>query len=198
MNSPDSSVSAPTKNIVLAHGAWADGSSWSKIVPLLIAKGLHVACAQHPLTSIAEDVAATNRIINAQNGPVLLVGHSYGGAIITVAGDNPKVAALVYVAAFAPDKGEMLTGLAQLFGSTPAFREVRPIEDGFLMLTEKGVAEGFAQDLTREEHQLLFATQGASQGAILGTQITSAAWHTKQTGLLLQRTIGRSHRRKSR
>jgi pimeloyl-ACP methyl ester carboxylesterase len=179
MNSLNSSASAPIRNVVLVHGAWADGSSWSKIVPLLIAKGLHVACAQHPLTSIAEDVAATNRIINAQDGPVLLVGHSYGGAIITVAGDNPKVAGLVYVAAFAPDIGETLAGLAQPFGPTPAFGEIRPIEDGFLMLTEKGVAEGFAQDLTHEEHQLLFATQGATQGAILGTQITGAAWHSK-------------------
>jgi pimeloyl-ACP methyl ester carboxylesterase len=171
MNSLNSSASAPVKNV---HGAWEDGSSWSKIVPLLIAKGLHVACAQHPLTSIAEDVAATNRIIKAQDSSVLLVGHSYGGAIITVAGDNPKVAGLVYVAAFAPDKGETLAGLAQPFGPTPAFGEIRPIEDGFLMLTED-----FAQDLTLEEHQLLFATQGATQGAILGTQITNAAWHSK-------------------
>jgi pimeloyl-ACP methyl ester carboxylesterase len=89
------------KNVVLVHGAWADGSSWSKIVPLLQTTGLHVACAQIPLSSIADDVASTNRTINAQDGPVLLVGHSYGGAVITVAGDNPKVSGLVYVAAFA-------------------------------------------------------------------------------------------------
>lgn len=167
------------KNIVLVHGAWADGSSWSKIVPLLQGKGYNVACVQHPLTSIADDVAATKRILNTQDGPTLLVGHSYGGAIITEAGDHSKVAGLIYVAAFAPDKGETLAGLAQPYGATPAFGEIRPIDDGFLMLTEKGIADGFAQDLTPEEQKTLFATQGPTQGAILGTTITNAAWHDK-------------------
>jgi pimeloyl-ACP methyl ester carboxylesterase len=88
------------------HGAWADGSSWSKVIPLLEEKGLHVVCVQNPLTSFAEDVAATKRIIDAQDGPVLLIGHSYGGAVNTEAGNDPKVAGLVDVAAFAPDKGE--------------------------------------------------------------------------------------------
>ncbi len=101
------------KNIVLVHGAWADGSSWSKLIPLLQAEGLHAVAVQNPLSSIADDVASTNRIINAQDGPVLLIGHSYGGAVITEAGNNPKVAGLVYVAAFAPDAGETLAGLAQ-------------------------------------------------------------------------------------
>ena len=96
---------APIKNIVLVHGAWADGSSWSKIIPLLEAKGFHVVCVQNPLTSLADDVAATNRMIDAQDGPVLLGGHSYGGTVITEAGNNPKVVGLVYVAAFAPDAG---------------------------------------------------------------------------------------------
>jgi len=101
------------KNIVLVHGAWADGSCWSKVIPLLQAKGLNVVAVQNPLTSIAEDVAATNRMINAQKGPVLLVGHSYGGAVITEAGNHPQVAGLVYVAAFAPDEGETCGGLAR-------------------------------------------------------------------------------------
>ena len=129
------------KNIVLVHGAWADGSSWSKVIPLLQAKGLNVVAVQNPLTSIAEDVAATNRMINAQKGPVLLVGHSYGGAVITEAGNHPQVAGLVYVAAFAPDEGETCGGLAQRFPTTPLFSEINPIEDGFLLLTEKGVSE---------------------------------------------------------
>ncbi len=128
----------PLKNVVLVHGAWADGSSWSKIIPLLQAKGLKVSCVQNPLTSIADDVAATNRIINSQDGPVLLVGHSYGGAVITEAGNNPKVSGLVYVAAFAPDEGETLAGLAKPYGPTPAFAEIRSIDDGFLLLTPKG------------------------------------------------------------
>ncbi len=173
------------KNIVLVHGAWADGSSWSKIVPLLQRKGFHVACTQNPLSSIADDVAAAHRIIDAQDGPVLLVGHSYGGAIITEAGNNPKVAGLVYVAAFAPDEGETLAGLAEPFGSTPAFGEIRPIADGFLLLTPKGVAECFAQDLSTQEKDTLFATQGATQGAILGTPISKAAWRSKPSWFVI-------------
>jgi pimeloyl-ACP methyl ester carboxylesterase len=167
------------KNIVLVHGAWADGSSWSKIIPLLQAKGCHVACTQNPLTSVAEDVATANRLINAQDGPVLLVGHSYGGAIITEAGNNPKVAGLVYVAAFAPDEGETLGGLAQPYGATPLFAELKPIADGFLLVTEKGISEDFAQDLSEDEKSTMFATQGATQSAVLGTPIGKAAWRSK-------------------
>lgn len=176
---------SPVKNVVLVHGAWADGSSWSKIVPLLQAQGLHVVCVQNPLTSLAEDVAAANRIINAQDGPVLLVGHSYGGAIITEAGNNPKVTGLVYVAAFAPDEGETLAGLAKPYGATPAFGEITPISDGFLLLTPKGVTEDFAQDLSTEDKNTLVATQAATQGAILGTTITEAAWHKKPSWFVI-------------
>lgn len=172
-------------NIVLVHGAWADGSSWSKLIPLLQARGLHVACTQNPLTSVADDVATANRIIDAQGGPVLLVGHSYGGAIITVAGNNPKVSGLVYVAAFAPDEGETLGGLAKPYGATPLFGEIQPIADGFLLLTPKGVHENFAQDLSAEERSVLVATQGATQGAILGTPIGKAAWHAKPSWFVI-------------
>jgi pimeloyl-ACP methyl ester carboxylesterase len=160
------------KNVVLVHGAWADGSSWSKLIPLLQAQGYQVACAHNPLSSVADDVASTNRIINAQDGPVLLVGHSYGGAVITEAGHNPKVSGLVYVAAFAPDEGETLGGMAQPVGATPGLGELRPIEDGYLLLSAKGVAEDFAQDLSAEEKNTMFATQGATQGAVLATPIT--------------------------
>lgn len=173
------------KNVVLVHGAWADGSSWSKIIPLLRARGLKAVAVQNPLSSIADDVASTNRLINAQDGPVLLVGHSYGGAVITEAGSNPKVVGMVYVAAFAPDKGETCGGLAKNFPPTPAFGEIRPIEDGYLLLTEKGVTENFAQDLPTEEQAIVHATQGATQGAILATTITSAAWHDKPTWFVI-------------
>lgn len=169
----------PVKNVVFVHGAWADGSCWNKLIPRLEAKGLHVAVVQNPLTSIADDVAATHRIINMQDGPVLLAGHSYGGAVITEAGTNPKVAGLVYIAAFAPDEGETLAGLAQNFPPPPLFGELQAIEDGFLLLTPKGVKEDFAQDLTDEEKQLIVVTQAATQGALLSTTITAAAWHTK-------------------
>ncbi len=167
------------KNIVLVHGAWADGSSWSKLIPLLQAKGLHVAAVQNPLSSFADDVATANRMINAQDGPVLLVGHSYGGAVITEAGNNPKVIGLVYVAAFAPDEGESAGGLAQKYPTAPIFAEVRPIEDGFLVLTPKGVREDFAQDLTADEKDMLIATQVPTHGSVLSVPITTAAWRSK-------------------
>jgi pimeloyl-ACP methyl ester carboxylesterase len=167
------------KTVVLVHGAWADGSSWSKLIPLLAAKGLRAVAAQNPLSSIADDVASTNRLINAQEGPVLLAGHSYGGAVVTEAGNNPKVVGLVYVAAFAPDEGETCGGLASKFPGTPLFGEIKPVEDGYIMLTEKGVMEDFAQDLTIEERKLVFAVQGPTQSAILSTPLKNAAWHDK-------------------
>jgi pimeloyl-ACP methyl ester carboxylesterase len=167
------------KNIVLVHGAWADGSSWSKVLPILNAKGLHAVAVQNPLNSIADDVTSTNRLINMQDGPVLLVGHSYGGAVITEAGMNPKVAGMVYVAAFAPEVGETLGGMAAGYPTPPAYSQFTAIADGYLMLTLRGVMEDFAQDLTPEEKALVFAVQGATQSAILGTPIKAAAWHTK-------------------
>jgi pimeloyl-ACP methyl ester carboxylesterase len=173
------------KNVVLVHGAWADGSSWSKLIPLLQAKGLHAVAVQNPLSSIADDVASTTRLINAQDGPVLLVGHSYGGAVITEAGNNPKVAGLVYVAAFAPDEGETLGGMAQKFPASPLFGEIQPIADGYLLLTTKGVMESFAQDLSPEEKALVLATQGATRGSILATPIKAAAWHTKPSWFVI-------------
>ena len=173
------------KNVVLVHGAWADGSSWSKLLPLLQAQGLHAVAVQNPLSSLADDVASTNRLINAQDGPVLLVGHSYGGAVITEAGNNPKVAGLVYVAAFAPDEGETPGGLAQGFPTTPLFSDIQPIEDGYLMLTAKGVEESFAQDLSPEEKNLIIATQAATQSAVLGTPIKKAAWRSKPSWFVI-------------
>jgi pimeloyl-ACP methyl ester carboxylesterase len=172
-------------NVVLVHGAWADGSSWSKLLPLLRAKGLHAVAVQNPLSSIADDVASTNRLINAQDGPVLLVGHSYGGAVITEAGNNPKVAGMVYVAAFAPEEGETLGGMAAQYPTPPAYSEFRQVEDGYLVLTEKGIRESFAQDLTPAEQSLLFAVQGATQSAILGTPIKKAAWHSKPSWFVI-------------
>jgi pimeloyl-ACP methyl ester carboxylesterase len=184
-SSGQSAPSVPVKNIVLVHGAWADGSSWFKVIPILEAKGFHVVCVQNPLTSLADDVAATNRTIDAQDSPVLLVGHSYGGAVITEAGNNPKVVGLVYVAAFAPDAGESSGSLAKPYGPTPGGAEIRPIEDGFLVVTPKGILEDFAQDLPLAEKTDLIATQGATQGAVLGATITSAAWHTKPSWFVI-------------
>jgi pimeloyl-ACP methyl ester carboxylesterase len=113
------------KTVLLVHGAWSDGSSWSKHIPLLEAKGLHVVAVQIPLTSFAEDVSATQRAIALEDGPLLLVGHSYGGAVITEAGNDPKVAGLVYVSAIAPDQGESAFGLITCV-PTPVGSELRP------------------------------------------------------------------------
>lgn len=176
---------APIKNVVLVHGAWADGSSWSKVIPLLEAKGLHVTAVQNPLSSFADDLAATKRIIDTQDGPVLLVGHSYGGAIITEAGNNPKVAGLVYVAAFGPDTGESLGNTAKNFTPAPGGAELRPIADGFLVFTSKGIHEDFGQDLSLPEQDLLFATQNPTSASVFGATITSAAWHTKPSWCII-------------
>ena len=169
----------PVKNVVLVHGAWADGSSWAKVIPLLEERGLHVVAVQNPLTGLADDVAATKRAIDAQDGPVLLVGHSYGGAVITEAGNNPKVVRLMYVAAFGPDTGESVATTANNFAPAPVGPEVRPIEDNYLILTGKGVAEDFAQDLSSAEKRVLAATQAPTAGPAFAAPISEAAWRNK-------------------
>ncbi|SDF59505.1 alpha/beta fold hydrolase [Terriglobus roseus] len=168
-----------SKNIVLVHGAFADGSSWSKVVPLLLAKGYKVTAVSNPLTSFQDDVAATKRAIAAQDGPVTLVGHSYGGVIITEAGNDPKVASLVYVAAFAPDAGQSIVDISKPFPPPPGPQKAAPIGDGFLLLSPQGVEEDFAQDLSKEEKALMVAGQPQTSGAIFVAQPTQAAWHTK-------------------
>jgi pimeloyl-ACP methyl ester carboxylesterase len=177
--------SVPIKNIILVHGLWADGSIWSKIVPRLHAKGLRVSCVQIPLTSVADDVVATQRMVNAQDGPVLLVGHSYGGAVITEVGVNPNVAGLVYIAAFAPDEGESLAQMAQPFGASPAFSQVEPIEDGYVLLSGTGIRAAFAQDLSSDEQEILNATQRPVQSAVFRSAIRGAAWRTKPSWFIV-------------
>ncbi|WP_332369843.1 alpha/beta hydrolase [Spirosoma telluris] len=114
-------------NVVLVHGAFADGSSWSKVIPLLQAKGIHVIAVQNPLTSLADDVAATKRAIALLKGPVLLVGHSWGGVVISEAGNDPNVAGLVYVAAFAPDDAQSLIDASQSVPPAPDFLKRNPM-----------------------------------------------------------------------
>lgn len=169
------------KNIVLVHGAFADGSSWAKVIPLLEAAGLHVVAVQNPLTSLQDDVAAVQRAIALQDGPVILVGHSYGGAVISEAGTDSKVAGLVYVAAFAPDAGQAVGELGKEFPPPPGGAEIRPDASGFLSLTVKGVEEDFAQDLPKSQRRILAATQGPTSGACFGAKLTNAAWKSKPT-----------------
>ena len=174
----DSDVPGVT-NIVLVHGAFVNSSSWSKVIPLLEAKGLHAVAAQIPLTSFADDVAATKRAIALQEGPVLLVGHSYAGAVITEAGNDPKVAGLLFVAAFAPAEGESVSDIAKTYPAAPGSTEVRPDNFGYLKLTARGMDEDIAEDLSPSERKVLTATQGPTAAADFGAKVVNAAWKSK-------------------
>src|SRR5438093_443646 len=167
------------RNVVIVHGAWADGSSWSKVIPLLQAKGLHVVAVQNPLTSLAEDVAAVKRVIDAQKGPVILVGHSWAGTVITEAGTSDKVAALVYVAAFAPDVGESSNDLGTAAPPPPGSSSVYPDPAGYVYLTAQGVAHDFAPDLPAAMTKVMAVTQGPIFGKAFDEKVTNAAWKTK-------------------
>src|ERR1700678_2435304 len=173
------------KNIVLVHGAWADGSCWSKVVALLQVKGFHVVAVQNPLTSLADDVAATKRIIALQDGPVILVGHSYAGVVITDAANDPKVVGLVYVQAFAPGEGASINSVCKPYPLAPLGSELRPDAQGFLTATPKGIAEDMAQELSAGEQQILTATQGQTSSSVFGATITTAAWKTRPSWALI-------------
>src|SRR5271168_3333025 len=182
---PEKTPANAVASLVFVHGAWADGSSWSKVIPLLQAKGMHVVAVQIPLTSLADDVAATKRAIALQDGHVVLVGHSYGGAVITEAGNDPKVIGLVYVAAFAPGDGESVVSISKPYPPAPLGAELRPDSQGFLSITPKGIAEDFAQDLSKTEKEVLTATQGPTNGAAFGATVTTAAWKTKPSWFVI-------------
>jgi pimeloyl-ACP methyl ester carboxylesterase len=178
-------ASTGVKNIVLVHGAFADGSSWSKVIPILESRGYRVVAVQNPLTSLADDVAATKRAIALQDGPVILVGHSWGGAVITQAGDDPKVAALVYVAAYAPDTGQSANEASMLFGITEGQKQIRVDSDKFATMTSAGILEDFAQGLPLAERKLVLAVQGDSYGPMFDEKLTAAAWKTKPSWVVV-------------
>ena len=169
-----------TEKIILVHGAWADGSSWSKVIPLLEATGLQVKAIQLPLTSLADDVATLQRALALEEKPVLLVAHSYGGAVITQAGDDPKVAGLVYVSAYAPKEGESALDEA-LANPTPVGPYVVPDLNGFVTLPAEAIEQDFAQDLKEKEQHVLTAAQGPTSVAALSGPMTSVAWRVKPT-----------------
>jgi pimeloyl-ACP methyl ester carboxylesterase len=165
--------------VVLVHGAFADGSSWSKVIPLLQARGLKVVAVQNPLTSLDDDVAFAKRVIDAQPGPVVLVGHSWGGTVITQAGAHDKVEALVYVAAFAPSQGESSLDGVKGYPAAPGLASPVATPDGFLTLSPQTVAQDFAQDVSPEEANLIATTQGAVRGANFEEKVAAAAWTSK-------------------
>lgn len=165
------------KNVLLVHGAWADGSSWSKLIGTLHADGYNVTAVQLPLTSLADDVAVVQRALAREDGKTLLVGHSYGGVVITEAGVDPKVAGLVYLSAFAPDAGESALALNGTVAPTPIGADFVPDAQGFLTISDAGVAADFAQDLPAADQVTIAATQGPiSAPNALSAPVTKVAW----------------------
>lgn len=165
--------------VVLVHGAWANGSSWARVIPLLQAQGLDVIAVHNPLSSFEADVAATRRVIEGQTKDVILVGHSYGGAVITEAGLGSKVRALVYVAAFAPSDGESITAIVGSAGTPEWFGELRADAGGMLTWSAQGMAKYFAPDLAAPETALLAATQAPFFAGAFDGKVTSAAYSQK-------------------
>jgi len=165
--------------IVLVHGAFADGSGWSHVIPLLEKDGYTVIAVQNPLKSIEDDVATTKRVIDAQKGPVVVVGHSYGGVVITgAAADSPNVKALVYIAAYAPDVSEKLGELSDKFAPTALPKELTPDAAGFLYVNRSKFHELFCADVPVGEASIMAATQKPLQSAIFGEAVSVAAWKT--------------------
>jgi pimeloyl-ACP methyl ester carboxylesterase len=167
------------KNIVLVHGAFADGSCWAKVIPILEARGFHVVAVQNPLTSLSDDANATRRMIAKQDGPVILVGHSWGGAVISEAGDDPKVAGLVYVAAFVPDAGMSASDTGKPFGPTPGLKAIQVDGQHFARMSEEGILNDFAEGLPMAERRLVLAVQGQIYGPMLDEKLAHAAWKSK-------------------
>ena len=173
------STASTIKNVMLVHGAFADGSSWAKVIPLLEGKGLHVTAVQNPLSSLADDVAATKRAIAMQDGPVILVGHSWAGMVISEAGNDPKVAGLVYVAAIVPDENQSAGDVLKPYPPPPGLAEAKPDASGFLSLTRKGIDEDFVPDVSPAERAIVYATQGPWNSACLADKVSIPAWKTK-------------------
>ena len=172
----DSTPTIPA--VVLVHGAWADASSWQRVIPILLAKGLKVVAVQNPTTSLAADVAVARQAIDLVDGPVVLVGHSWGGTVITEAGNAPNVKALVYVAAFAPDVGQSTGDQVQAHDAPPGLSTAVPFGEGFLKMSAEGWINNVAQDLPDDEARVLATVQPPLALTTFGDKIFNAAWKT--------------------
>jgi pimeloyl-ACP methyl ester carboxylesterase len=171
---------AIVRNVVIVHGALADGSGWRRVAGLLGARGLNVTVVQQPMTSLAEDVAATRRVLDLQQGPTILVGHSYGGMVVTEAGHHPSVVGLVYVAAFQPEKGESVVSLVS--GTPPAGQGIRETKDGqYLYLDPAAFYTDFAADLPRAETEFLARSQVFAAKAAFTAAAGEPAWRGKRS-----------------
>jgi len=171
-------TSEKIRNVVLVHGAFADGSGWRGVYDTLTARGYRVSIVQNPLTSLEADVAATNRVLDLQDGPAILVGHSWGGTVITQAGIHPKVAGLVYVSALAPDAGETSAQQYEGFAPTPAF-VIDVGDDGYGYLNRDAFHAGFAADVSEADAGFLADSQVPVDMAVFSTPVTVAAWRDK-------------------
>ncbi len=167
-------------NVVLVHGAYADGSCWSQVIARLQAKGLNATAVQNPLTSLDDDVAATRRILALQDGPTVLVGHSWAGTVISQAGDDKEVSALVYVAARAPDAGEDYAALAGQFPTPPASAGLVK-SGGFAQLNQKAFIDDFANGVDVDQARVLYAIQGRIADTLFASRTSVAAWKLKPT-----------------
>lgn len=176
---PVSQAFSAQPSVVIVHGAFADGSDWAKVVALLQDKGVQVQAVQNPLDSLAGDVAAANRAIDNQPGKVVLVGHSWGGVVITEAGKHDKVANLVYVAAFAPDAGQSVASMTKDQPKAPGTDAIVADSHGWLSLPPQGIARDFAQDVPAAQARVMAATQGPIKATAFGEAVSSAAWKTK-------------------
>ena len=172
---PASAAPLKAKTAVLVHGAFADGSSWEKVIPYLEKAGLKVIAVQNPLDSLDNDVAATRRAIRNAEGPVVLVGHSWAGAVITEAGNDNKVKSLVYVAAYAPDKGESGKSATSKYPDPESLKTFVKDPDGYLTISEEGIKKYFAADLSPKEQAVVAATQGPFHVRNLTAPISQAA-----------------------
>jgi pimeloyl-ACP methyl ester carboxylesterase len=177
--------SAPVKNIVLVHGGFVDGSGWEGVYKILKKDGYTVAIVQNPTLSLADDVAVTKRTIGNQNGPVILVGHSYGGAVITEAGNDTKVVGLVYVAAFAPDGGESVSTLIANPPPGAPQPPILPPQDGFLFLDKAKFAASFAADVKPDAAAFMADSQVPWGAEALNGKISTPAWKTKPSWYLV-------------
>lgn len=171
----------PIRNIVLVHGAWVDASGWTPVYEILTKEGFNVTMVQEPETSFADDVAATKRVLDLQGGPTLLVGHSYGGSVITEAGIHPNVVGLVYVAAHAPDVGEDEAALGRKTPSVLGKTEgaIRKTPEDFTYLSPADFPRLFAPELPRERAEFMARSQVLAAASVFGTPLKAAAWKTK-------------------
>ncbi|MEJ0008274.1 MAG: alpha/beta hydrolase [Steroidobacteraceae bacterium] len=175
----------PARTVILVHGAFADGTSWRRVIPMVKRAGLNVISVQIPLETLEQDVAFTQRAIELSEGPIVLVGHDWGGVVITEAGCSSKIKSLVYVAAFIPDAGQSLLDIVKCSAESPVSKFIQRNGDGYVRLSDEGVFMHLAPDLPRSEQEIVAATQGSIREGAISQAITRTAWRDRPTFVLV-------------